>query len=229
MGSPGWLPPEPPPPSTWFGYPPPAWGAPPPAWGPPRRWVLPVLPALPPPPQWYPDPTGRHELRRWDEEWTNDVLDGQRFSRDPQLDENVRERIGAAWDLGALTRAEQSAVVESLRAELIVCDWDGRVLLVDAAEGDMVEAVVRGACPDVVFQLPPETTDAASGEDGVSAERRTGYFCEIDTRHLRRFERVALLQSLAAEGIWFGDDRALLTIASEDFEMVWDIVVAVSG
>jgi hypothetical protein len=194
----------------------------------PQRLVLPVLPALPPPPQWYPDPTGRHQLRRWDAEWTNDVLDGTRFSRDPKPDERVGKATGAAWDLGALTHAEQAAIVESLRAEPIVADWDGRVLLVDAAEGDMVEAVVRGACPDVVFQMQPEMTEAASGQDAVSARPRA-CFCEIDTRHLRRFERAALWQSLAAEGIWFGDDRALLTIAIDDFDMVWEIVDAVSG
>jgi len=220
-----WLPPEPPAPSASSGYTPPEWAAATVA----RRWVLPVLPAPPPPPQWYPDPTGRHQLRHWDGQWTNDVLDGARFSRDPKPDEGIEEPRGAAWDLGPLTRVDKAAIIKSLQVEMIVADWDGRVLLVDAAEADIVEAVVRGACPDVVFQMPRKTTDAANEEDAVPTEARSGYFCKIDTRHLRRFERATLLQSLGEEQLWFGDDGALLTIAVEDLDQVWAIVDAVSG
>lgn len=165
----------------------------------------------------------------WDQEWTSEVLDGRRHGRDPIRGEELPDPIGAAWDLGMLTRVEQAAIVEALEEEGVVTDWDRRVLFVDAAQGDLVDAVVRGACPDVVFQEAPPTDVDIDGDGDAEGAMRSGHYCKIDIRHLKAFERKALRQTLADERILFGDDGAMLTVAVEDLGIVWHVVDIVSG
>jgi hypothetical protein len=187
-----------------------------------RRWVLPVWPAPPPPSQWYDDPAGRHELRHWDQAWLSEVVDGGRFGRDPLGGLELPDPVGAAWDLGMLTRVETAAIVEALEEEGVVTEWDGRVLRVDAEQGDLVEAVVCGACPEVVFQ------EALPMDGGATGAVRSGRFSKIDIRHLKGFERAALRQTLADDRILFGDDGSMLTVAMEDLDIVWQVVDIVS-
>lgn len=98
----------------------------------------------PPPADWYPDPSGAHELRWWDgDRWTDGVSDGEAVDRDP-LDPRGAQ---AAWAARRDTRAPWPGWIAAAAVGGMVVGVASAILLAtaaDAAGGGRLGVVLAG-------------------------------------------------------------------------------------